>query len=186
MIASVNDQQGCILTVPSYLNYRAPSAYNLNKPRRNSFIVHNTSTLIVTENNFNRIQKRSSLPTKIEDSLSLNNLNKSYNAQLKEINPNQLIKPIPLSETSTTACTIHSVLTEHSDSNTNNDSLRTKKSFLFDQTRHNSSQSQLSPPVGPYIVKRKFSMGQIKVIILIHLARFSAFMFCGLVVVFLA
>ena len=163
LIPSANDQQGCIMMAPTYLNYRSPSASNQQThilKRRNSIAVPSLLS-IDSSNGFNRMRKRSSLPSQIEENepdlnrIEIHDLNQS--SKLNSIAENTALVCCNTNDNSTV-----SVTTENLE-NINDDSLRKKSAAinLLYPIRRNSTQ--IVSTLGPYTVKRKFSMGQVKV-----------------------
>lgn len=144
--------------MPAYLNFKTPVAQNHGIPsltrRRNSCLpnpINVVSTIELPSNDYLN-KKRISLPAKlVEENENLNETNNIHQKQDYNSSNN--------TNNSNTTFTMHSLLTENSE-NATNDSLIRRKSSYFGQ-RNNSTQ--MTSFMQPYSVRRKFSMGQIKV-----------------------
>jgi hypothetical protein len=164
LASSANDQKSCILLAPTFLNYRLSSTniqQNSILKRRNSIAVPSLLS-VDCSNSFNHTRKRSSLPNQIEEHehedisrIEIDDIS-SHSTKL-----NSIVENITNTCNNNDNSTV-SVSTDNLDNN-NEDLLRKKSTAinLLYPTRRNSTQ--IVSNIGPYTVKRKFSMGQVKV-----------------------
>ena len=150
----------------SFLNYRPTSTTNIQQnnilKRRNSIAVPSSLLSVDSSNSFNRMRKRSSLPNHIEEHEPDMNRIEIHDISNHSNKLNSIAEIIANTCHNNNDNSTASVTTDNLE--TSNDDLLRKKSAainLLYPTRRNSTQ--IVSTLGPYTVKRKFSMGQVKV-----------------------